>query len=197
MESFHRVVVAITGASGAVYGHRLLEVLAERPDVETHLVASSAGWATVSHELDVTPDEMRALADVVHRPAEIGATIASGSFQTAGMIVAPCSIKTLSAVANSYSADLVSRAADVTLKERRPLVLLVRETPFHVGHLRLMLAAAEAGAVIAPPVPAFYQRPSSLRDVVDHTVYRALAHLGLPDVPVDPWKGLGGTPQAE
>lgn len=188
-----RVVVAITGASGSIYGYRLLEVLAGRPDVESHLVASSAGLATAAHELDVTPNDVRDLADVVHRPNEIGATIASGSFATAGMIIAPCSIKTLSAVANCYSSDLVSRAADVTLKERRPLVLLVRESPFHVGHLRLMLAAAEAGAVIAPPVPAFYQHPKTLEDVVDHTVYRALSPLGLPDLPLEPWGGLRGT----
>jgi 4-hydroxy-3-polyprenylbenzoate decarboxylase len=186
----HRVVVAITGASGAVYGQRLLQVLADRPDVETHLIASSAGMATASHELGVGPDELRAFADVVHKPAEIGASIASGSFRTAGMIVAPCSIKTLSAIANSYSAELISRAADVTLKERRPLVLLVRETPFHVGHLRLMLAAAEAGAIIAPPVPAFYQRPTTIEELVDHTVRRALAHLGLDDAGVRPWEGL-------
>lgn len=196
MGAAHRVVVAITGASGAVYGYRLLQVLSARTDVETHLVASGAGIATVAHELDVTAPELREMADVVHRPSEIGATIASGSFTTAGMIVAPCSIKTLSAIANCYSSDLVARAADVTLKERRPLVLLVRETPFHIGHLRLMLAAAEAGAIIAPPVPAFYQRPSSLDDIVDHTVHRALAHLGLPDAGVEPWAGLR-TPQPE
>lgn len=196
MGAAHRVVVAITGASGAVYGYRLLQVLSARTDVETHLVASGAGIATVAHELDVTATELREMADVVHRPSEIGATIASGSFTTAGMIVAPCSIKTLSAIANCYSSDLVARAADVTLKERRPLVLLVRETPFHIGHLRLMLAAAEAGAIIAPPVPAFYQRPSSLDDIVDHTVHRALAHLGLPDAGVEPWAGLR-TPQPE
>lgn len=196
MGAAHRVVVAITGASGAVYGYRLLQVLSARTDVETHLVASGAGFATVAHELDVSAADLRELADVVHRPSEIGATIASGSFTTAGMIVAPCSIKTLSAIANCYSSDLVARAADVTLKERRPLVLLVRETPFHIGHLRLMLAAAEAGAIIAPPVPAFYQRPSSLDDIIDHTVHRALAHLGLPDAGVEPWAGLR-TPQAE
>lgn len=185
-----RLVVAITGASGAVYGHRLLQILAERRDVETHLVASSAGMATVTHELGVAPDELRGLADVVHKTADIGASIASGSFRTAGMVVAPCSIKTLSAVAHSYSSELISRAADVTLKERRPLVLLVRETPFHVGHLRLLLAAAEAGAIIAPPVPAFYQRPRTLEDVVDHTVRRALAHVGLGDEGIEPWSGL-------
>lgn len=188
--STHRVVVAVTGASGAIYGYRLLQILAERDDIETHLVASSAGMATATHELGVGPDEIRRLADVVHKPADIGASIASGSFRTAGMVVAPCSIKTLSAVAHSYSSDLISRAADVTLKERRPLVLLVRETPFHVGHLRLMLAAAEIGAIIAPPVPAFYQRPTSIEDVVDHTVRRALDHVGLGDTGIEPWAGL-------
>lgn len=193
----HRLIVAITGASGAVYGVRLLSVLRERADVETHLVTSPAGLATVSHETDLKPGDLQALADVVHRPGDIGATIASGSFQTAGMIVAPCSIKTLSAVANCYSSDLVSRAADVTLKERRPLVLLVRETPLHVGHLRLMVAAAEAGATIAPPVPAFYQRPSTIDDLVDHTVRRALAHVGLDDTGVKPWQGLAGHGRSE
>lgn len=195
--SEQRIIVAITGASGAVYGVRLLELLAQRPDVESHLVVSAAGLATASHELGLKPGDLYALADVVHRPGDIGATIASGSFVTTGMIVAPCSIKTLSAIANCYSADLVSRAADVTLKERRPLVLLVRETPFHVGHLRLMLAAAEAGATIAPPVPAFYQRPSSLDEMVDHTVRRALAHVGLADTGVEAWQGLGERGRAD
>lgn len=188
--STHRIVVALTGASGAIYGYRLLRILAQREDVETHLVASSAGMATATHELGVGPDDLRRLADVVHKPADIGASIASGSFRTAGMVVAPCSIKTLSAIAHSYSSELISRAADVTLKERRPLVLLVRETPFHVGHLRLMLAAAEAGAIIAPPVPAFYQRPGSIDDLVDHTVRRALDHLGLDDTGISAWTGL-------
>lgn len=188
--STHRIVVAITGASGAIYGYRLLQLLAERDDVETHLVASSAGMATATHELGVGPDALRGLADVAHKPADIGASIASGSFRTDGMIVAPCSIKTLSAIAHSYSSELISRAADVTLKERRPLVLLVRETPFHVGHLRLMLAAAEVGAIIAPPVPAFYQRPETIEDLVDHTVRRTLDHVGLGDTGVVPWAGL-------
>jgi 4-hydroxy-3-polyprenylbenzoate decarboxylase len=185
-----RVVVAITGASGAAYGVRVLELLRETPEVESHLVVTSSGALTVRHELECGVDAVMDLADVVHRPASIGASIASGSFRTAGMIVAPCSIKTLSAVAHCYSDNLVSRAADVTLKEGRPLVLLVRETPLHVGHLRLMTAAAEAGAVIAPPVPAFYNRPGSLAEVVDHTARRALARLGLEQIGSREWIGL-------
>lgn len=185
-----RVIVAMTGASGAVYGWRILELLAAREDVETHLVASSAAMATLQHELSAGPSELRALADVVHRPSEIGATIASGSFTTAGMVVAPCSIRTLSAIAYSHSSDLITRAADVTLKERRPLVLMVRETPLHLGHLRAMTAAAEIGAVIAPPVPAFYQLPSTIEELVDHTCRRVIAQLGLGDAGVSQWAGM-------
>jgi 4-hydroxy-3-polyprenylbenzoate decarboxylase len=192
-----RVVVAITGASGAAYGVRVLELLRETREVESHLVVTSSGAVTVRHELECGLDAVMALADVVHRPANIGASIASGSFRTAGMIVAPCSIKTLSAVAHCYSDNLVSRAADVTLKEGRPLVLLVRETPLHVGHLRLMTAAAEAGAVIAPPVPAFYNRPASLDDVIDHTARRVLARLGLEQIGGREWTGLAADVRAQ
>lgn len=174
-----RVVVAITGASGAIYGIRALEMLAPLDDVETHLVLSGPAKTTIGVETDRPVSEVEALADVVHGARDIGAPISSGSFRTAGMVVAPCSIKTLSAVASSFSADLVARAADVTLKERRPLVLMVRETPFHHGHLRLMTQVTEAGGIIQPPVPAFYNRPASIDDIVDHSVGRALEHLGI------------------
>ncbi len=174
-----RVIVAITGASGAIYGIRALELLQAIDDVETHLVVSPPGRTTIGVETDRSADDVEALAGVVHGSRDIAATISSGSFRTHGMIVAPCSIKSLSAIANSFSADLISRAADVTLKERRPLVLMVRETPFHLGHLRLMEAVVETGAVVYPPVPAFYNKPASLDDIVTHSVGRALEHLGL------------------
>ena len=177
-----RVVVGISGASGVVYGVRALEILAGLPDVETHLVWSPAAKTTLGVETPMSPAAVESLADCVHGFRDIGAPIASGSFSTAGMIVAPCSIKTLSAVANSFSADLLGRAADVTLKERRPLVLMVRETPLHLGHLRLMTRAAEHGAVVQPPVPAFYNKPETIADLVHHSVGRALEHLGL-DIP--------------
>lgn len=183
-------MIAITGASGSVYGVRMLELLAERGDVETHLVVSGAGAATMRQETDRTVESLASLVHEVHRPSSIGASIASGSFRTAGMIVAPCSIKTLAAIASCYAADLVSRAADVTLKEGRPLVLMVRETPLHLGHLRAMQAVTEAGGIIAPPVPAFYHRPQSLDEVVDHTVRRVLARVGLEDTGAREWRGL-------
>jgi 4-hydroxy-3-polyprenylbenzoate decarboxylase len=186
-----RLVVAISGASGAIYGVRALELLRAAGGVETHLVCSRAGSATIKEETGRTVGEVEALADVVHRTTNIGDTIASGSYATAGMLIAPCSIKTLSAVANCYADDLISRAADVHLKEGRPLVLMVRETPFHVGHLRLMTAAAEAGAIIAPPVPAFYNHPETVDDIVDHTVVRILHRLGVDVGPRREWAGLG------
>src|SRR6516225_6400711 len=154
-----RMVVAITGASGAIYGIRALEILRDRPEVETHLVISDSGRATITQETRRSLAEVRSLADVVHPFRELGASIASGSFRTDGMLVAPCSIRTLSAIANCATGDLVSRAADVVLKERRRLVLLVRETPLHAGHLRTMTTLSEMGAIIAPPVPAFYAKP--------------------------------------
>ncbi len=184
-----RVVVAITGASGPVYGIRALELLAEVGDVETHLILTGPARTTIATETDTPVAEVEALADEVHASRDISAAIASGSFRTAGMVVAPCSIKTLSAVATSYSADLVARAADVTLKERRPLVLMVRETPFHLGHLRLMTQAAEIGAIIHPPVPAFYNRPTSIDDQVTHSVVRALEHLGIEAGHTERWHG--------
>lgn len=186
-----RIVVAITGASGAAYGIRALEILRERPDTETHLVISDSGRATIAQETRRALDEVRGLADVVHPFRELGASIASGSFRTDGMLIAPCSIRTLSAVANCATGDLVSRAADVVLKERRRLVLLVRETPLHAGHLRLMLQATENGAIVMPPVPAFYAEPASIEDLVDHTVGRALDLLGIDTGFVKRWDGMG------
>jgi flavin prenyltransferase len=184
-----KVVVAITGASGVCIGVRVLRLLRERPEFETHLVLSKAGIVTLSHECDMSADEVRALADVTHRSGEIGASIASGSFPVEAMLVAPCSIKTLSAIATGYTNDLVSRAADVCLKEGRPLLLMVRESPLHLGHLRSMVAATEAGAIIAPPVPAFYPRPGSVDDLVDYIARRALARVGLSELAPVSWDG--------
>jgi 4-hydroxy-3-polyprenylbenzoate decarboxylase len=183
------VIVGISGASGVVYGIRTLELLRALDGVETHLVMTPAAKVTLGEETDASVDDVESLADHVHGIRDIGASIASGSFSTAGMIVAPCSIKTLSAVANSYSADLLVRAADVTLKERRPLVLMVRETPLHVGHLRLCAQAAEIGAVIYPPVPAFYGKPGSIDELVNHSVVRALEHLGVDAGEIARWSG--------
>ena len=194
--SSRRLIVAMSGASGQIYGIRLLQVLrAARAEgdpgqtVETHLVMSEAAGITITQETDLTPRDVEALADVVYRPRDIGAAIASGSFATAGMVVAPCSIKTLSAIANCFTNDLTSRAADVQLKEGRPLLLLVRETPLHLNHLRLMVQAAEAGVVIMPPVPAFYSRPASIDDLVDGTVGRMLARLGIENELYYRWLG--------
>jgi 4-hydroxy-3-polyprenylbenzoate decarboxylase len=184
-----RIVVAMTGASGAPYGVRMLRLLRETPDVETHLVISRAAAMTIRHECDLDVRAVEKLADVVHKPSAVGATIASGSFPVHAMLVVPCSIKTLSAITNCYSDDLVSRAADVCLKEGRHLLLMVRETPLHVGHLRAMTAAAEAGAIVMPPVPAFYARPASVDELVDHTVRRALARVGVPGVAPAEWDG--------
>ncbi len=184
-----RVIVALTGASGAILGVRALERLRSL-GVETHLVLSAAARITIAQETDRKVSDVLALAHTSYDPRDIGATIASGSYPVRGMIVIPCSIKTLSAIANSYADDLIVRAADVTLKEGRPLVLIVRETPLHRGHLRLMDLAARAGAVIFPPVPAFYQRPATLDEMVDQTVARALQRLGIRDAGVQPWKGL-------
>lgn len=189
MAEARRLVVAMSGASGQILGIRLLEVLREHPEIETHLVMSAAARATIVQETDWRPEEVAALADVVYRPGDVGAAIASGSFATTGMVIIPCSIKTLSAVANAYAADLISRAADVTLKEGRPLVLVVREAPLHLGHLRLMVRAAELGAVIFPPVPAFYHRPTSIEEMVDHIVGRVLARLGIPNALFPEWRG--------
>jgi 4-hydroxy-3-polyprenylbenzoate decarboxylase len=185
-----RIVVAITGASGSIYGLRTLEVLAKTDDIETHLIVSRGAATTVQHELERTVADITALADVVHDDADLAASVASGSFRVDGMVVAPCSIKTLSGIAHSYDDNLVVRAADVRLKERQPLVLLVREAPLHVGHLRLMTAAAEAGAVIFPPVPSMYTRPTSIDELVDHTVMRVCDQLGVASELSPRWNGL-------
>lgn len=186
-----RLIVGLSGASGAIYGVRLLQVLRDVEDVETHLVMSQAARQTLSLETDLSLRDVQALADVVHDARDIAASISSGSFKTAGMVILPCSIKTLSGIVHSYTDTLVTRAADVVLKERRPLVLCVRETPLHLGHLRLMTQAAELGAVIMPPVPAFYHRPTSLDDVINQTVNRVLDQFDI-DLPADlftRWQG--------
>jgi flavin prenyltransferase len=175
-----RLVVALTGATGAIYGVRLLEALRGVPGIETHLVVSGPAKRTLIEETDVTLRDVERLAHVVHDVRDIGASIASGSFRTAGMVVAPCSIRTAAAIATGLTGNLITRAADVMLKEGRPLLLLVRETPLHVGHLRTLVALAEMGAVVLPPLPAFYHRPKSIDDLVNHTVARVLDRLGLP-----------------
>jgi 4-hydroxy-3-polyprenylbenzoate decarboxylase len=189
-----RVVVGISGASGVIYGVRLLEQLRKDPGVELHLVMSVSGKRTLVEETEYTVRRVEALAHVVYDDRDIGASIASGSFRTAGMIVAPCSIKTLAALASCHADTLIARAGDVTLKEGRPLLALVREAPLHVGHLRQMLAFAEAGGIVFPPVPAFYQKPQTLDDIVDHTVARVLERMGLGREPVPEWTGGGRSP---
>lgn len=172
--SRRRLIVGLTGASGAIYGIRALEILKDDPSVETHLVASPSGLRTALEETDWTADDIKGLADVVHPYKDIGASLSSGSFLTAGMLVAPCSIKTLSGIANAYNDNLIVRAADVCLKERRRVVLLLRETPLHRGHVDLIARATDAGAIVMPPVPAFYHRPRTVDDIVVQTVGRAL-----------------------
>lgn len=184
-----RLIVAITGASGAIYGIRLLEALREVPDVETHLVLSNGGKLNIALETDWEPRQVEALAHEVHSDQNLAATIASGSFTTGGMIVAPCSMKTLSGIVSSYADNLVVRAADVVLKEQRKLLLMPRETPLHVGHCRLLLQAAEMGAIIAPPMPAFYNDPHTLDDLVNHSVGRALDLFGIESGLVKRWQG--------
>ncbi|MCI2422246.1 UbiX family flavin prenyltransferase [Saccharopolyspora sp. K220] len=188
-----RVIVAMTGASGAPYGVRMLRILRELPDVETHLVVSRAAALTIAQECDErTARDVEQLADVVHKPSAIGATIASGSYPVDAMLVVPCSIRTLSAIAYCHANDLIVRAADVCLKEGRPLVLMVRETPLHLGHLRAMSAAAESGAVIMPPVPACYALPKTVDDVIDHSVRRALVRAGVTAAAPRAWDGQIG-----
>jgi 4-hydroxy-3-polyprenylbenzoate decarboxylase len=184
-----RLVVGVTGATGAIYGIRLLQVLAQSPEVETHVVVSAAARRTIAEETDFTVAEVEGLGTHRHDNRDIGATIASGSFRTAGMVIAPCSVKTAGAIASCHSDTLIARAADVTLKEGRPLIMLVRETPLHVGHLKMLLALAEMGAIVFPPVPAFYNRPTELDDVVTHTVARVLDRLGLQQGLVAEWRG--------
>ncbi|MGC8879136.1 MAG: UbiX family flavin prenyltransferase [Anaerolineae bacterium] len=192
-----RLVIGITGASGAILGVRLLEVLAARRAVETHLIISQAARLTIRAETRYTVAQVEALADMAYAPDDLGASIASGSFATRGMVIIPCSIKTLSAVTHSYAADLIARAADVTLKERRPLVLVVRESPLHLGHLQLMVQATQLGATIYPPMPAFYAHPRSIDEMVDHIVGRVLAYLGIPNTLYAPWQGRAGEPLSE
>ena len=172
--SIKRLIIGLSGASGMIYGIRLLEVLRQVEGVETHLVVSQAGAQTIGLETDYTLDEVEALADVTYRFRDIAAAIASGSFKTHGMVVIPCSIKTMAGIAHSYSDNLLLRAADVVLKDRRRLVLVLRETPLHLGHLRLMTQVTEMGAILAPPMPAFYHRPNTLDDLINQTVNRVL-----------------------
>ncbi|PLK59206.1 3-octaprenyl-4-hydroxybenzoate carboxy-lyase [Candidatus Palibaumannia cicadellinicola] len=190
-----RLIVGISGASGAIYGVRLLQVLSTLPNLEIHLVFSLAACQTLALETNFALCEVQALAHVVHDTRNIAASISSGSFKTAGMIILPCSIKTLSGIVHSYSDDLLIRAADVVLKERRRLVLCIRETPLHMGHLRMMTTAAELGAIIMPPVPAFYHRPSKVSDIIDQTVNRTLDQLDLTlsDNLFQPWQGEEGS----
>jgi len=192
-----RIVVAITGASGAIYGIRLLEALAEVREVEVHLILSRGGRLTVGVETGWKVKDVEALAHTVHSDQDLAAPLSSGSFRTAGMIVAPCSIKTLSGIVHSYADTLVVRAADVVLKEGRRLVLMPRETPLHAGHCRLLLQAAEMGAVIAPPMPAFYNAPKSIDDIVNHNVGRVLDLFEIDSGLVKRWKGAGKPPTVE
>jgi 4-hydroxy-3-polyprenylbenzoate decarboxylase len=185
-----KIIVAITGASGAVYGVRLLQTLQAMAGVQTHLTVSTSGLLTLRHELNLDRAHLEALADVVHASHDVGAAIASGSFQCDGMVIAPCSMRTLAAVAHGLSDNLVTRAADVMLKERRRLVLMVRETPLNLAHLRNMTSVTEMGGIIFPPVPSFYHQPASVDDIVNHTVGRVLDVLGLPQADAPRWAGL-------
>ena len=184
-----RVVVGVTGATGAVYAVRLLERL-RASECETHLVATSAGLINVHHELGLDRKALEALADVSYSPGDVGAAIASGSFAADAMAVAPCSMKSLAAIANGFSDNLLTRAADVTLKERRRLLLMVRETPFNLAHLRNMTSATEMGAIVFPPLPAFYHRPTTIDELVAETVERALSLLGISGATPKSWSGL-------
>lgn len=185
-----RLIVGMSGASGVIYGIRLLQVLREAPDVETHLVLSDSAQINIAVETDWSAKDVKALADEVHANKDIAASIASGSFRTDGMIIAPCSIKTLSAIANSFADSLMVRAADVVLKERRRLVLVPRETPLHTGHCELLLKASQLGAIMAPPMPAHYIKPQSVDEIVDHHVGRLLDLFGLDSDLVKRWQGI-------
>ena len=189
-----RLIVAITGASGAVYGVRLLQALRDTPGVQTHVTVSDAGWLNLRHELDLGPGDLEPLAHAIYPVADVGAAIASGSFRADAMAIAPCSMRTLAAVAHGLADNLITRAADVMLKERRRLVLLARETPLNLAHLRNMVSVTEMGAIVFPPVPAFYQRPQTVDDIVDHTVSRLVDLLDLPNPLAPRWQGLH-TPQ--
>lgn len=191
-----RIVVAITGATGAIYGVRLLQRLSATPGVETHLVISDAANLTLHQEVGLQRRDVEALAHVVHKNREIGASIASGSFQTDGMVIAPCSMKTLASVAHGLSDNLIARAADVVLKERRRLVLMVRETPFNLAHLRNMTAVTEMGGIVFPPLPSFYHRPASIDEMVDHTVARVIDLFGIKHALAPRWAGMKADPDA-
>ena len=193
MTSARRLVVGITGATGAAYAVRLLQAVKAVPDVETHLVVSPSGVLNVKHELELTRQDVHALADHVYSFRDVGATLASGSFATTGMIVVPCSMRTLAAVAQGLSDNLITRAADVTLKERRRLVMAVRETPFNLAHLRKMTAVTEMGGIVFPPLPAFYLRPTSIDDMIDHTVLRMLELVDI-HIPGPRWDGMDKAP---
>ncbi|MDC7677423.1 UbiX family flavin prenyltransferase [Asticcacaulis machinosus] len=181
----NRLIIAISGASGAIYGLKALETV-RALGVESHLIVSKAAALSLTAELDISLSDLHARADVVYKPADIGAAIASGSYQTLGMLIAPCSVKTLSEITTGVTSSLISRAADVTLKERRRLVLMVRETPLHLGHLRSMAAVTEMGAIVAPPMPAFYTRPQSLDEMVEQNIGRVLDLFGL-EAPFKKW----------
>jgi 4-hydroxy-3-polyprenylbenzoate decarboxylase len=185
-----RIVVALTGATGATYGVQLLKRLHATPGIESHLIISDAATLTLHQELGLQRRDVEALAHVVHRNRDIGASIASGSYQVDGMVVAPCSMKTLAAVAHGFSDNLVTRAADVILKERRRLVLMVRETPFNLAHLRNMTSVTEMGGIIFPPLPSFYHRPASIADMVEHTVDRVVDLLGIENSHAARWGGM-------
>ncbi|CAN5252362.1 UbiX family flavin prenyltransferase [soil metagenome] len=187
------MIIAITGATGAVYGVRLLQVLKSTPGIETHLLVSDAGVLSLNQELDMNRKDVEALADRTYNVRDIGASIASGSFQSDGMIVAPCSMKTLAAIAHGLSDNLISRAADVVLKERRRLLLMARETPLNLAHLRNMITVTEMGGIVYPPLPGFYQRPQTIAEMVDHTVGRVLDLFGVEHVLTPRWNGLKST----
>jgi len=191
-----RVIVGITGASGTIYGWRLLEKL-RKVGPELHLILSRAGERTAYLEMGKTAADFKALADVTYPLEDIGASLASGSFRTDGMVIAPCSIHTMSAIATGISSNLLVRAADVVLKERRKLILMIRETPLHLGHLRNLTTLAEIGAIIAPPVPAFYHKPETLMDIVDHSVDRVLDLLGMPSPETWRWQGREAKREAD
>jgi 4-hydroxy-3-polyprenylbenzoate decarboxylase len=186
-----RIIIAITGASGVIYGIRALELLRAVDDVETHAIITPSAYRTAMAEVDYPAAQIKALADHVHNHKDIGASISSGSFHTSGMLVAPCSIKTLSAIANCYNDELTARAADVCLKERRRVVLMLRETPFHAGHIKLMDQATQNGTIIMPPVPGFYSRPQTLDDIVNQSVGRALDLFDIEVPVVKRWTGSG------
>ncbi len=190
-----RLIVALTGATGAIYGVRILEILQTLPEWESHLIVSRAGWVNLQHELGLKKAELKAKADVYHAVDDIAANIASGAFQVAGMVIAPCSMRTLAAVACGLGDNLITRAADVTLKERRPLVLVPRETPLNLAHLRNMVAVTEMGGIVFPPLPPFYGREKSLAEMVDESVGRILGFFGIEiEGLVESWQGLKRQP---